>query len=143
MAQIRRDTAQAMSQANLDLVRRCFDCFASRDWEGMRQCFDPEVEIIEPDNMPGARSYRGYDGLVAAYEHWAGQSEAFSVEVERLTDVGERVVVLVRHRGRGRRSGVAVEATVGYVYTVRNDRFVRWEIFLTEAEALESVRVQD
>jgi ketosteroid isomerase-like protein len=132
-----------MSRENLDLVRRCFECFAESDWEGVRECFDPDVEIIEPDNMPGALSYRGYVGLVDAYEHWAGQWDAFSVEVERLTDVGERVVVLARHRGRGRKSGIAVEGTVGYVYTVRRGKFVRWQIFPTEAEALEAAGLRE
>jgi ketosteroid isomerase-like protein len=132
-----------MSQDNLELVRRCFECFARGDYEGVRECFDAEVETVEPDNIPGARSYHGYLGLVEAYDHWAGQWDDFSSEIERLTDAGDRVVVLARHRGTGRRSGAPVEATVGYVYTVRNGRFIRWEIFPTEAEALESVGLRE
>jgi uncharacterized protein len=132
-----------MSQENVELVQRCFRLFSRGDYDGVLECFDPEVEVIEPGGIPGARRYRGYAGVAEAYSRWAAQWDDFSAEIERLVDAGERVVVLARHRGRGRSSGIPVEMTVAYLYTVRASKFVRWEMFSTEVEALEAAGLRE
>ena len=38
------DTAQAMSQENVEIVRRMYEFWSSGDWEGMVELVDPDVE---------------------------------------------------------------------------------------------------
>jgi ketosteroid isomerase-like protein len=42
-----------MSQANIDVVRRCFDLFVRGDHVGTLAYFDPAVETVEPNELPG------------------------------------------------------------------------------------------
>jgi ketosteroid isomerase-like protein len=50
--------------------------------------------------------------------------------------VDDKVVVVVFQRGVGRTSGVPVERRVGQMWTVRDGRAVRWQIFKDREEAL-------
>lgn len=40
--------------------------------------------------------------------------------------------------GRGKGSGVEVEGDVAFVFTVRQGKLVRWQMFTSRAEALEA-----
>jgi uncharacterized protein len=127
-----------MSHENVELVRRSFDLFGRGEMEALLRYVDPDIETIEPPEIPGSASYRGYDGLAAAYRHWASQWDDFRVEVEELIDAGSDVVAVTRHHGTGRASGVTVGGLVAYVFTVRDGKLARMQIFNTKAEALEA-----
>jgi ketosteroid isomerase-like protein len=128
-----------MSQANVEIVRRCFDQFRRGDTEALLAHIDPAIETIEPPETPGGDTYLGYEGLAKAFEHWAGQWDDFHVELEELVDAGSDVIAVSHHRGTGRTSGVPVEGLVAYVFTVHEGRLVRMRIFNTRSEALEAV----
>ena len=77
----------------------------------------------------GRRSRRG---------RMSGPTSSVSRE---FIEVGERVLVLARHRGVGRRERRADRATrcVGRS-TLRDGRIVRWDAYCDRAEALEAAR---
>jgi ketosteroid isomerase-like protein len=50
---------------------------------------------------------------------------------------------VILFRGRGRGSGVEVEARFYEVYTVRDGRTVRWEEFSDRAEALKAAGLRE
>ena len=117
-----RDTARAMSQENVEVVRRGVEAFSRGAWEESVKLMDPAIEWHDAPDLPGAQTYRGREGVLA---QWRGMSEAlddFSVEVERFLDAGDRVVVFLRSRGRGRISGIDVSRKLVQVCTVRNGR---------------------
>ena len=78
-----------------------------------------------------------------AYQHWASQWDDFRVELEELIDAGRDVVAVTRHHGTGRASGVTVGAPVAYVFTVRDGKLARMQIFNTRAEAREAAGLPD
>jgi ketosteroid isomerase-like protein len=49
------------------------------------------------------------------------------------------VVLVTRHHGTGRASGVTVQTLVAYVVTVRDGKLVRLRIFDTRAQAFDAV----
>ena len=53
------------------------------------------------------------------------------------------MVVTARHRGRGRESGVAVDARFYEVYTLRDGKIVRVDEFVERAEALEAAGLSE
>jgi ketosteroid isomerase-like protein len=46
--------------------------------------------------------------------------------------------VATRQRGRGKQSGVEVEADFTFVFAVRDDKISEWRIFVHESQALEA-----
>ena len=63
--------------------------------------------------------------------------------IVELLDPGDRVVVVLRRRAKGKGSGVMVTDQVIHVYTVRSDKIVRFEGFSDRAEALEAVGLSE
>ena len=55
---------------------------------------------------------------------------------EEFVDMGDRVVVTVRLGGRGRGSGVEIDARFYDVYTLRDNKIVRMDQFTERSEAL-------
>jgi ketosteroid isomerase-like protein len=56
---------------------------------------------------------------------------------------GDRVLVLARHGGTGRGSGVRVDAPVAHVFTLRDGKVIEWRAYLDRAEALEAVGLSE
>jgi uncharacterized protein len=127
----------------VELVRRGFDTFARGDLESFLGFVDRDIEISEPPELPGRRTYRGHQGLLDSMAAWAGQFEEFHAEPIRMIDAGDQVVVLVRQRGRGKGSGAMVEQRFGYVLTIQKGKLIRWEAFNRFAEALEAVGLSE
>jgi hypothetical protein len=63
----------------------------------------------------------------------------FSLELEDAIPVGERVVVLNRLRGRGKASGIAVDAEVGCIFDLDSGRIVRM-VFCDRRQALDAAK---
>ena len=70
---------------------------------------------------------------------WLGAWDDFSLEVLGAREVGDHVLATTRQRGRGKGSGVPFEIEVTFVFTVRDSMVVRWQMFMSEQQAVETV----
>jgi ketosteroid isomerase-like protein len=127
-----------MSQGNLDTVRRIYAVWAEEGSPVSSGLLDPEIEWVNPPEAvePGTR--RGLEAFADAARTVAETFEGVRVEIERLMDAGERVVVIAILRGRGRGSGADVERRQGYVWTIRDGKAVRFEWFNDPSKAMEA-----
>ncbi len=128
-----------MSSENAELVRRAYEVFDS-DLEALLSLLDPEIEWVSPRDAiePGPR--HGHEGVRNAYAATAAAWERPTHTPEEFIDVGDKVLVPVTFRGRGRGSRMEAERREFHVWTVRQGRVVRFEWFYRREEALEEVR---
>lgn len=95
----------------------------------------PDVEWREDPAWPGASSYRGIDQVRRVILDRM-ETLDFDQQTEELIPVDDRVVALVRWRGRGRASGAQGEMSMAMVWTMRDEAVTKLEFFLDRAEAL-------
>jgi ketosteroid isomerase-like protein len=63
------------------------------------------------------------------------------IVAEEIRDLGDRVLVLGRIEGRGRGSGVPVDAPLGFVVNVRGGKMSRTRGYVDHGEALRAMVV--
>ncbi len=81
----------------------------------------------------------GLAGLRSAWLDWLEPWDSYRVEIERVTDVGDRVLVFSRDFGRRTGTTNEVELKASAVWTVREGKIARAEFFVARAKALEAV----
>jgi ketosteroid isomerase-like protein len=99
---------------------------------------DSDVEWREDPAWPGSANYRGVEQVRQVIVDRMATLD-FEQRTEDLISVDDKVVALVRWRGRGRTSGAEAEISLAIVWTVRDQAITRVEFFLDRAEAFEAV----
>lgn len=103
---------------------------------------DERIEWIQDPDFPGAKTFRGHDG-VRQWDALLGDSwETRAVDIEDLVERGDDVLAVLRLRVRGRGSGVDMEVPLAHLWTMRDGRAVRVQFYLDPAKgraALEAV----
>jgi ketosteroid isomerase-like protein len=128
-----------MSEDHLEVVRRFVDAFNRSDVESLTHLYDPDVELHEWPTAPGATVYRGIDAARSALDSWFEVWEWMRVEIVDLVDVGnDQVFVTLDQRAKGRGSEVEVEIRSYNVYTFRDEKVIRIELFTEREPALEA-----
>ena len=126
-----------MSRQNVDAVRKAFDAYRRRDWDGVVRDAHRDVDVVQPPDFAEQRSYHGHQGLLEVLRWWPSQWEDFQVELTELIDANDdQVLWVTRQHGRGKDSGVEVAGEVAFVSTFRDGKTVRIEMFQTRQEAL-------
>ena len=141
-----RDTAWAMSEANVEFVKGFLTGVPGMDQDQLlaalpeliRQGCDPEIEWIEDPQRADARTYRGHEGVLESWTQWLGGFEEWGWELEDIRDCGDRVLATVREEGRGQVSGASVSARLYMVMTFREGKVLRYQEFYDEAAALDA-----
>jgi ketosteroid isomerase-like protein len=126
-----RDTGAAMSQENVEVVRR----FLFAEVEDAMGYADPGIVWNPAEESAG----HGHDAVRESLERWKGEWDDYELRAEAFEDMGDCVLVTVRVSGRGRASGVEVDARLYDVYTLRDGKIVRMDQFTEQSEALEAV----
>jgi len=117
-----------MSQENVEVVQRAIAAFIEGDYERLIELSDPQVEYDVSRTSPESRVVRGPEEVLAVLEEWVDTWDEHQVELVELIDAGdERVVAVIQERGKLKGSGAWVEHPRGVVYTVRDQRVVRYE----------------
>jgi ketosteroid isomerase-like protein len=128
-----------MSPENLEVVRRLTDVMDSEGFAAALPVFleaaHPDVEWLEDPAWPGSANYRGIEEIRQVILDRMDALD-FEQRTEDLIPVDDRVVALVRWRGRGRTSGAEAEIPMAIVWTVREQAITRIEFFLDRAKAL-------
>jgi uncharacterized protein len=129
----------AVASPNIELVKSAFDVWNRGEIAAFTDYMAEDVAWLEVSGRPeGPVTERvGRDrlreGLESLFDAW----ESYRLEVERMDEVGDRVVVVMREVGRGRASGVEVDGRWGYLITVRDGEIVRVEAYREARQALE------
>jgi len=133
-----RDTATAVSEENVELVRRLYAELAR---EGSTQEFeqrmsddalgrflDPEIEWVPvTESLLAVDSYRGFDGVRRFWREFLSAWERYRVETLTFDDAGDQVAVVLHIVGRTH--ALEVDETRSSLLTVREGRVVRVESF--------------
>jgi uncharacterized protein len=133
-----------MSQENVEIVRRALEAWERSDLKAA-DLLDAEVEWRMPPNIPEAGTYRGRDEVMRRLEEFLEAWDDLAVTVEELIDAGDRVVALVRYSGQGRGSGIEIGGvtTDAQVWTLRDGKALRVELYGGTADALQAAGLSD
>jgi ketosteroid isomerase-like protein len=121
---------------NVAIVRAFVEAFQRDELDSIIDTLDPAVEMNEWPEGPEARTYHGHDGLREALAVWYESWERMDVTVEDVSEVGECVVVTLHQRFKGKGSEVEVALTSSNVFTVRDSKIVRVQLFTDRDSAL-------
>jgi ketosteroid isomerase-like protein len=132
-----------MSSANVELVQSLYLAWERGDFSA-RDKFDPRVEFVRVggEGTGQAGEWRGVDEMWAAIVEWLRSWEGVRVVAERIVDLGDKVLVLARQSGQGKRSGVPMSVESSDIFTVRGGRIVRWELYIDRAEGLRAAGLE-
>src|SRR2546430_17712226 len=125
-----------MSAESVALVRKFVDSFNRLDLEAVVDELDPEVELHEWPTAPGARTYHGSDGVRQALDSWFESWEWMQVEIDDLIEVGDRVLLTLNQRARGRGSTIEIEAKAFNVFTLKDGKVTLMQLFNDRGPAL-------
>ena len=141
-----RDTARAVSQANVESFKRAFDAINRRDPEALVAELDPEVEWHSAILMAmGGKQtvYRGHDGVREWLRDLYETLSEFQAEYPDIRDLGDRTVAIGSVRARGTGSEAEIESPHGTVVEFKDGKGIRIQTYLDPAEALEAAGVQE
>jgi ketosteroid isomerase-like protein len=121
---------------NAVLLRHAFEVFNRAGIESVLDLMHPEVEAVDLPQAPEGRHHTGRAAIAA----WFGSMEeiwdGLRLDAEEVTELdGERVLAVVRFSGRARSSGMEIDQRVATVFTIREGKTVRWQIYPTRDEA--------
>src|SRR5256885_17201196 len=135
----RRDTPHAMPQRNVDVVLEQFAATNARDFPRAMTDYADDVElVVEADAFIEHGTYKGREAVGAWFGNWFSTFEpGYHFDIDEARELRDGLVLLVaRHGGRGRTSGVEVQGETGYLYTVRNGKIARAELYSSRDAAL-------
>ncbi len=124
-----------MSQENVEIVRR----FLKAGVEEALPYADPGIVWNPIEELPT----QGHDAVRASLARWKGEWDDYRLMAEEFVDRGDSVVVTVRLGGRGRGSGIEIDALFYDVYTLRDGKIVRMDQFNDRSQALAAVGLAD
>jgi ketosteroid isomerase-like protein len=136
------DTGRAMSQENVEVVRALYAATHRGDWETAMEFYDPDV-VLDMVGMPESGRYCGRDALFAFYRRWFGTWDQLEIDPERFIDADDRVVVVIRLAGVGKRSGLPTSIRAADVITVRSGKIVHQAGYTDPAQAFEAAGLRE
>jgi ketosteroid isomerase-like protein len=135
-----------MARDKVDVAKRVVDAYNRRDVDGLfAELATPDFEYYPAITraLDGGGGYRGREGVerfaVDTSENW----EELQVIADEFRDLGDRVLLLGRMKGRGKGSGVPVDQPYVSILDFRGDRIWRSRVYLDRAEGLRAAGVSE
>jgi ketosteroid isomerase-like protein len=142
-----------MSQQDVETARRGYaainDAYRSGDVDDFRpfleEIWEQDAVITPAGVLPESRPARGWDAIL---RYMAEQMNAFEtgsmwMKPAEYIDGGGRVVVPYTMGGRARHTGIDVEFSFVHVFTMRDGKVMRLDVYEGKAAALEAAGLSE
>lgn len=130
---------------NLDLVRSIYAAWERGDF-GAAEWADPEIEFVAAEGPDPSQS-TGVAAMAERWRQWMTVWENYRSEAEDYRELdGERVLVFMRHGGRGKTSGVEVEQLDrrgANLFHIRRGKVVRLTLYWDREQAFRDLRLEE
>jgi ketosteroid isomerase-like protein len=125
-----------MSEENVEVIRRGYRHYLAT---GEVRAHADLVWDVSRLGWPDQQIYSGPEGAMQFNAEWADAWDDWELEVEEYLDAGERVVTIINQRGRSKVTGIPVDMRFAQVWTLRNGRAIRMQMYASVDEALDAV----
>jgi ketosteroid isomerase-like protein len=126
-----------MSQENVEVVRRGYEGFAATG------VINPDItardfvwDMSNFHGWPEQQTYEGTEEVQGFLRDWMGAWDDWELEAEALHDAGDKVVAMMSQRGRSKAAGMPVEMSFAQVWTLRDGKQIRMDMYSDRDEAL-------
>jgi ketosteroid isomerase-like protein len=140
-----------MSQENVEIVRKGYEAFnafmrGELSREALAELADPQGEWHWHDQRtyPDLPQHLRGAEVIGFWEEYRSTWDELATEpLEFIQTPDDRVLVSVCQRGRGRESGVPIEIHFFQLWTIRNGKLRKQELFRHRADALEAAGLRE
>ena len=131
-----------MSRENIEAYRRSVDAWTCDDQEAWLDGIGPGWEFVPSGVFPGLDpAYRGREGALKLWQDLRGPWTDFKVTIDRIEEVGAKVIALVTFEVRGR-DGLRTSRRWAHVTTFRGGVPIRIQNYASWDDALNSVALE-
>ncbi len=126
-----------MGESNAQIVERAYARF--------KESGSPEPSLVGPGfvwdmthmaSWPEQPLYEGREGMRQFLSEWTAAWEDWRMELEATHEAADKVVAVLHQTGRSRASGLEVEMTFAQVWTMRDGKYRRMDMYSDVAKAL-------
>jgi uncharacterized protein len=132
-----------MSQADIETLRIGYEAFNRGDWDATTRFAHPEFELKTAERVPNPGTYRGPEEARRFFEDLFSPFEEMVVEPEEFFERGDQIAVFVLVRLKPTGSSAVVENRIGHLWTMREGKASRLEVFPRREEALEAAGLSE
>jgi ketosteroid isomerase-like protein len=133
-----------MPQAEIEALRAVYDAISRGDWDAALRDARPDFELIPPDQNPIAGTYRGPGAIRGFFtELWAAFDQVTVQPTGEFLELDDQIVVSLVMRLRPSDSPAEVEMEITHLWTMRDGRPARCQVFLRREEAVEAARLTE
>lgn len=129
-----------MAQEDVQVVLDQFAAVNEREFERAMDLYAEDVELyVDSRAFLESGTFKGRQPVGEWFGNWFRTFDAgYRFDIEEARELGGKVLLVAKHHGRGRASGAEVHGLNGYLYTVRDGRIVRAEIYPSRDDALKA-----
>lgn len=128
-----------MSQADIEALRARYAAVSAGDRAALFRDVAPAFTLKTPDRVPNAGTYLGAHEATRFMEDFWEPFEEVVLEPQEFRESGDRIAVVQSVRLRHKGSSAFVEIRVGMLWTMRDGKPLRAEMFPKAEEAVEAV----
>lgn len=121
-------------------MRLAYQALSRGDVEAALELIDPDVEVRDRPEAPDPQTYHGHKGVRTAVQSTFDTFDLVEFEPEQFVEAGDRVVVVIRMRGKGKESGVPVEDRIAHLWTLRDGRAWQLQVYSDPERAIADAR---
>ena len=112
---------------NISVVRAAYKAFSDRDPASLAAVMDRDVEIRQTEELPWGGAYKGYpDGVHPFFSKLLANVDS-RLEVDRMFEAGNAVVVIGKTVGTAKASGKSFAVNIAHIWKIRDGKIVAFE----------------
>jgi ketosteroid isomerase-like protein len=123
-------------------IRTLYDRFQRGEIAEAVEMVDPDIVVVDAEELPGGRTYRGRADVAGALRELYEMFDGPTVEIHDIRVGPDRAVALIHAHGRGQGGGVPIETDIAHLFLLRDDSIVEMRVFLDHAAALAEAGLQ-
>jgi uncharacterized protein len=132
-----------VSRAEIETLRAGYEAFNRGEIDSLFNTADPDIEFIPADRAANAGVVRGREAIQQFFEDLFEPFEQVDVEPQKFFESDDRIAVILQARFRPRGSSAIVENRIGHVWTFRDGKALRLEIYPEREKALEAIGMSE
>lgn len=132
----------AVSDSEVDLVRRGYERWNDGDFDGLAEVFADDIQYRNSPEWPGQREYRGSETVVTFLREEVAEIIGLeAVQILRMEVFDDEILIAMRAEAHGYQSGIDFgQVPVFHVARMRDGKVARVRVYLDEAQAVAAAR---